>query len=70
MNGKSPLIKLNNSVEMPAFGLGVFQASPEDTVKAVATAIADGYRLIDTASAYKNESQVGEGIRASGISMR
>lgn len=67
MNGKSPLIKLNNGVAMPAFGLGVFQASPEDTVKAVATAIADGYRLIDTASAYKNESHVGEGIRASGI---
>ncbi len=67
MNGKSPSIKLNNGIEMPALGLGVFQASPEDTVKAVTTAIADGYRLIDTASAYQNEPQVGEGIRNSGI---
>jgi len=67
MNSKSPSIKLNNDIEMPALGLGVFQSSPEDTIKAVATAIADGYRLIDTASAYKNESQVGEGIRNSGI---
>ncbi|HMU29147.1 MAG TPA: aldo/keto reductase [Nitrospira sp.] len=64
---KTPLLKLNNGVEMPALGLGVFQSSPEDTIKAVATAIADGYRLIDTARAYKNESQVGEGIRNSGI---
>ena len=70
MNSKSPSIKLNNGIEIPALGLGVYQASPEDTVKAVATAIADGYRLIDTARAYKNESQVGEGIRASGISRK
>lgn len=68
MNSKSPSFKLNNGVEMPALGLGVFLASPEDTVNAVATAIADGYRLIDTARAYKNETQVGEGIRKSGIS--
>ncbi|EER61779.1 Morphine 6-dehydrogenase [Acidovorax delafieldii 2AN] len=64
---RSPTIKLNNGVEMPTLGLGVFQSSAEDTVKAVTTAIADGYRLIDTASAYKNERQVGEGIRNSGI---
>lgn len=68
MNGKSPSIKLNNGIEMPALGLGVFQSSPEDTIQAVATAIADGYRLIDTAHAYKNEAEVGEGIRQSGIS--
>lgn len=67
MNSKSSSIKLNNGIEMPALGLGVFQSSPEDTIKAVATAIADGYRLIDTARAYKNEIQVGEGIRKSGV---
>jgi diketogulonate reductase-like aldo/keto reductase len=67
MNGKSPLIALNNGIEMPALGLGVYQSVPKDTVEAVATAIADGYRLIDTAKAYGNESQVGEGVRQSGI---
>lgn len=67
MTGRSPLVTLNNGIGMPALGLGVYQASPEDTVKAVATAIADGYRLIDTAKAYGNESGVGEGIRKSGV---
>jgi len=56
MAGKAPLIILNNAVAMPALGLGVYQASPEDTVQAVATAIASGYRLIDTARAYRNEA--------------
>ena len=65
MHAKSPLIKLNNDVEMPLLGLGVYQASPEDTVNAVSTAIAGGYRLIDTAKAYQNEVQVGEALRAS-----
>jgi diketogulonate reductase-like aldo/keto reductase len=67
MTGKSPLITLNNGVEMPALGLGVYQSSPEDTVGAVETAIQNGYRLIDTAAAYFNEKQVGEGIARSGI---
>jgi diketogulonate reductase-like aldo/keto reductase len=64
----SPLFTLNNGVEMPAIGLGVFQSSPEDTVTAVESAIAGGYRLIDTAASYFNERQVGEGMRRSGIS--
>jgi len=64
----SPLLTLNNGVEMPAIGLGVFQSSPEDTVTAVESAIAEGYRLIDTAASYFNERQVGEGILRSGIS--
>ena len=67
MTGKSPLITLNNGVKMPALGLGVYQSSPEQTVKAVESAIAHGYRLIDTAAAYLNERQVGEGIVRSGI---
>jgi diketogulonate reductase-like aldo/keto reductase len=60
-------ITLNNGVEMPALGLGVFQSPPDETVGAVEAAIATGYRLIDTAAAYGNEREVGEGIRRSGI---
>jgi diketogulonate reductase-like aldo/keto reductase len=65
---KSPMYKLNNGIEMPALGLGVFHSEPGQTVAAVRSAIADGYRLIDTAAAYMNEQQVGEGVRSSGIS--
>jgi diketogulonate reductase-like aldo/keto reductase len=65
---KSPLYKLNNGIKMPALGLGVFRSEPEKTVAAVRSAVADGYRLIDTAAAYMNEQQVGEGVRSSGIS--
>ena len=64
----TPLLTLNNGVQMAAIGLGVFQSSPEDTVTAVESAIAQGYRLIDTAASYFNERQVGEGIRRSGVS--
>lgn len=64
---RSTTMHLNNGVEMPALGLGVFQSAPEETVSAVATAIGDGYRLIDTAAAYFNEEQVGEGLRRSGV---
>jgi diketogulonate reductase-like aldo/keto reductase len=67
MTASNPLITLNNGVQMPALGLGVFQSSPEDTVGAVEAAIGSGYRLIDTAAAYFNEREVGEGIRRSGI---
>ena len=63
-----PVYRLNNGVEMPAFGLGVFRSEPEKTVAAVRSAIEGGYRLIDTASAYLNEQQVGEGLRSSGAS--
>ena len=65
---KSPVYRLNNGIEMPALGLGVFRSEPGKTVSAVTSAVADGYRLIDTAAAYMNEQQVGEGVRASGIS--
>ena len=63
----SRLITLNNGVQMPALGLGVFLSQPEQTAAAVEAAIRSGYRLIDTAAAYFNERQVGEGIRRSGI---
>lgn len=66
-DGPSPSIDLGNGVRMPALGLGVFLSPPEQTAAAVEAAIACGYRLIDTAAAYNNERQVGEGIRRSGI---
>jgi diketogulonate reductase-like aldo/keto reductase len=61
---------LNNGVAMPALGFGVYRSSPGETSSAVETALADGYRLIDTAAAYSNERQVGEGIRRSGVDRR
>ncbi|MFJ8716431.1 aldo/keto reductase [Streptomyces violaceus] len=63
----TPVLKLNNGVEMPALGLGVYQSPPEQTVPAVEAALKDGYRLIDTAAAYGNEKEVGDGIRRSGV---
>jgi diketogulonate reductase-like aldo/keto reductase len=62
-----PTLQLNNGVQVPALGLGVFQSPPEETVTAVEAALAEGYRLIDTAAAYGNEREVGEGIRRSGV---
>ena len=67
ISATSPTVTLNNGVEMPALGLGVFQTPPPETVAAVDAAIRGGYRLIDTAAAYLNEREVGEGIRRSGI---
>jgi 2,5-diketo-D-gluconate reductase A len=58
---------LNNGVTMPALGFGVFQSPPEETAAAVAEALRVGYRHVDTAAAYSNERQVGEGIRRSGV---
>ena len=60
-------LTLNNGVTMPALGLGVFQSSPDQTTAAVEAALAAGYRHIDTAAAYGNEREVGEGIRDSGL---
>ncbi|MEW1948973.1 aldo/keto reductase [Pseudarthrobacter sp902506025] len=60
-------LKLNNGVTMPALGLGVFQSPPEETTAAVQTALEVGYRHIDTAAAYGNEREVGEGIRRAGL---
>lgn len=61
-------VKLNNGVEMPVLGLGVFQISdPDECEKTVLTAIESGYRLIDTASFYLNESAVGNAVKKSGV---
>lgn len=62
-----PTLTLNNGVELPALGLGVFQTPPDETVGAVETALAVGYRHIDTAAVYDNEREVGEAIRRSGV---
>jgi 2,5-diketo-D-gluconate reductase A len=61
------LITLNNSVTIPTVGLGVYQTPPEETVAAVQAALEVGYRHIDTAAAYGNEREVGEGLRRSGV---
>lgn len=58
---------LNNGIEMPALGFGVFQTPPAETVAAVEAALRTGYRHIDTAAAYFNEREVGEAIRRSGV---
>jgi len=58
---------LNNGVEMPMLGYGVFQTPPEETARCVREALEVGYRLIDTAQAYANEEGVGAAVRASGV---
>lgn len=60
-------VTLDNGVEMPALGLGVFQTPPDETRDAVRAALDAGYRHIDTAAAYGNERQVGEAVRSSGL---
>ena len=60
-------LSLNNNVEMPALGLGVFQTPPDETRAAVQAALSTGYRHIDTAAAYGNEREVGGAIHASGL---
>src|SRR3954462_6174056 len=63
----APALTLNNGVEIPTLGLGVFQSPPAETTAAVETALRAGYRHIDTAAAYGNEREVGEAVRASGL---
>lgn len=61
-------VTLNNGVKMPLEGFGVFQVpDPAQCEQAVLDAIASGYRLIDTAAAYRNEKAVGEAIKKSGV---
>lgn len=63
-----PNVSLNNGIKMPIVGLGVYQTPPgKETRHAVAWALEAGYRHIDTASAYRNEEDVGAAIRESGI---
>ncbi|MGN1343438.1 MAG: aldo/keto reductase [Traorella sp.] len=60
-------VKLNNSVEMPILGFGVYQIPKEDTKRCVLDALKVGYRAIDTAQSYFNEKEVGEAVKESGI---
>ncbi len=60
-------VKLNNGVEMPVLGYGVFQVPPETCERCVLDAISVGYRLIDTAQAYYNEEGVGRAITRCGV---
>lgn len=63
-----PQVTLNNGVKMPQFGLGVYKMNDAEQLKqAIKWAIADGYRLIDTAMFYHNEQWVGDAIKESGI---
>lgn len=59
--------KLNNGVEIPSIGFGVYQMSEDEAYTAVRQALDVGYRLIDTAAVYKNEKAVGKAIKDSGI---
>jgi diketogulonate reductase-like aldo/keto reductase len=62
-----PSIELNNGVQIPQVGYGVFQVPEDDTQAAVEAALEAGYRHIDTAAGYYNEAGVGAGVRASGL---
>lgn len=60
-------VKLNNGIEMPILGYGVYQVSPEECERCVSDAISVGYRSIDTAQAYRNEEGVGNAISKCGV---
>jgi 2,5-diketo-D-gluconate reductase A len=62
-----PTVRLNNGVDIPQLGFGVFQIPPQDTRAATLEALKVGYRHIDTAEMYGNEREVGEAVRDSGI---
>ncbi|MFC5382559.1 aldo/keto reductase [Aquipuribacter nitratireducens] len=63
-----PLVRLLDGREIPQVGVGVFQVPPEETADNVATALGIGYRHVDGAQMYRNEAEVGEGLRRSGLS--
>ncbi|WP_030689692.1 aldo/keto reductase [Streptomyces globisporus] len=62
-----PTVTLNNGVEIPQLGFGVFQVPDDETTAAVASALEAGYRSIDTAAIYGNETGVGRALAASGL---
>ena len=66
-NGSAPVIRLNGGYDLPAVGFGTYALKGDTCTKAVIAAIESGYRLIDTASFYGNEREVGEGVRKSGV---
>ncbi|GAA3396222.1 aldo/keto reductase [Streptomyces roseoviridis] len=66
-NSSIPTVTLNNGVEIPQLGFGVFQVPDEETTAAVASALEAGYRSIDTAAIYGNEAGVGKALAESGV---
>ncbi|MFE4646454.1 aldo/keto reductase, partial [Streptomyces sp. NPDC056730] len=64
---KVPTLTLNNGIEMPQLGFGVWQVPDDEATRAVGTALEAGYRSIDTAAIYGNEEGTGNAIKASGI---
>lgn len=60
-------VTLNNGVEMPALGYGVFQVDPAECERCVSDALSVGYRLIDTAQLYMNEEGVGAAVKKAGL---
>jgi diketogulonate reductase-like aldo/keto reductase len=67
VSSQVPPIVLNNGVEMPQLGFGVWQVPDDEAEKAVATALESGYRSIDTAAIYGNEQGTGRAVAASGV---
>ncbi|WP_066297326.1 aldo/keto reductase [Arthrobacter luteolus] len=67
MTGIMPMLTLNNDAEVPALGFGVYRNPPARTTVSVETALANGYRLIDTAAAYQNEAEVGSALSQTGV---
>lgn len=67
MSSQVPSLTLNNGIEMPQLGFGVWQVPDDEATAAVGTAIEAGYRSIDTAAVYGNEEGTGKGIAASGV---
>ncbi len=63
-------MKLNNGIEIPSMGFGTYKMAPEDTKASVLCALRSGWRHIDTAAFYRNEAEVGEAVRESGIARR
>lgn len=67
MSKNVPTVTLNNGIEMPILGFGVFQIPEEDTEQAVVDALSVGYRHLDTAASYMNEEAVGRAIEGGGV---
>ena len=67
---KQEFIQLNTGAQMPLLGLGVYKMQGADAERAIVNAIQTGYRLLDTASSYNNEKEVGAAIRNSGVARK
>lgn len=66
-NGNAPTVKLSSGYDMPIVGLGTYSLHGATCINSIKTAIAAGFRKFDTASAYDNEEEVGQGVRESGV---